>query len=255
MRTKTIFVDLDETLLNDRKFVSRKTLDAIKKAKAKGHIIIPCTGSPMDAQIRRIIAAEFDYIISSNGAFIYDIKNNKTLHSDLIPPDTAEKIFELATPYSDCFCIHYGTVSYNTPLFLDSNNITQIEPWFESLERAREFSEVLDEFNKNNNLRVANKSLALSDPSFPAPLNIGFDIVNSTVSKGNGIRKFCELLSLDKSDTIAIGDGLNDIGMFENVNIKVAMGNALPQLKNLADIIVSDNNNDGVAEFLETLLH
>ena len=56
-----------------------------------------------------------------------------------------------------------------------------------------------------------------------------------------------------REKTIGIGDGYNDIDLFSAVNYKVVIGNAVPELKNVTDIVIRPANEDGLAEYLKTL--
>ncbi|MCL2570147.1 MAG: Cof-type HAD-IIB family hydrolase [Firmicutes bacterium] len=263
MKLKTIFTDLDETLLNSEKIISDRTLKAIKKAQAQGYGIVPCTGAPFSVQFPRCEVAGVDYIISSNGAFIYDVKSDKVVYESVLDTSLVKKFIEMAMPYCDDFLFHLSNKTHirlskiTGPLsdFLGANKITQIEPRG-SIEAMTEFSEPLQKFADENGLRIANKSLILSDKSVVWKLPYtGYDIVNGTVSKGSGLRRLCEILGIDMADTVAIGDGMNDVLMFKEVGFKVAMGNALEQLKKLADIVVAHHDDDGVAEYLESIIN
>ena len=71
------------------------------------------------------------------------------------------------------------------------------------------------------------------------------------VHKGNALLKLCAYLNIDPSQTMAFGDGLNDVTMLKTAGIGVAMGNAAPQVKEAADFITDTNDNDGVAKAIE----
>ena len=81
-----------------------------------------------------------------------------------------------------------------------------------------------------------------------------FFIENKESSKGNAIKKFCEILNIDLKNTIAIGDDYNDISMFKVVGHSVVMENANNEVKKYADEITMSNEREGVAIFLENLL-
>lgn len=76
------------------------------------------------------------------------------------------------------------------------------------------------------------------------------DIIDVHTSKGSAINKFCEMLSIPIANYIAIDDDANDISMFQACGYNVAMQNALPKLKTLADYITLDNDHDRVAHFV-----
>ena len=79
------------------------------------------------------------------------------------------------------------------------------------------------------------------------------DIMAPNTTKGDAIRNLSKYLKIDLSQTIAIGDGRNDIEMFETVGYKIAMKNAVKELYERADAITTTNNNEGVAEALEKI--
>ena len=68
------------------------------------------------------------------------------------------------------------------------------------------------------------------------------------VNKWNAIEKLIEKLNRKKEEVVTIGDNVNDKEMLENAGLGIAMGNSAPYIKEIADVVVSDNNNDGVAE-------
>lgn len=78
-----------------------------------------------------------------------------------------------------------------------------------------------------------------------------FDLTLKGVSKAVGIKKLVEALNKDMQDTIAFGDGRNDLEMLEEVNTGVAMGNAVPEAKAVANEICQDVIDDGITLWLE----
>ena len=79
------------------------------------------------------------------------------------------------------------------------------------------------------------------------------DITSSKVSKGNAVKKICEYLKLEKDEIIVIGDGENDLSMFEETPNSVAMRNGIQIVKQKAKEITLSNDEDGVAKVLEKL--
>lgn len=104
--------------------------------------------------------------------------------------------------------------------------------------------------NSIESVKIINQHKSLIDSNFPKIGTIYYDIVDTNSSKGNAVKYFCDIFNISKENRIAIGDDHNDISMFNECGTKVAMGNALPVLKELADYVTDDNNNDGVANFL-----
>lgn len=78
-----------------------------------------------------------------------------------------------------------------------------------------------------------------------------FDLTLKGVSKAVGIQKLVDALHKDIKDTIAFGDGRNDLEMLETVGTGVAMDNAVPEAKAVADEICPDVNDDGITTWLK----
>jgi hydroxymethylpyrimidine pyrophosphatase-like HAD family hydrolase len=108
--------------------------------------------------------------------------------------------------------------------------------------------------NNIKDIKIINQSKNLIDESFSSIGSTYVDIVADNTSKGDAISHFSAIYNIPEKNRIAIGDDSNDISMFENCGYNVAMGNALPSLKDKADYITLDNNHDGVALYLESLL-
>lgn len=64
--------------------------------------------------------------------------------------------------------------------------------------------------------------------------------------KFKGIRKVCEYLHKNVADVVVFGDGLNDRKMFQEAPFSIAMGNAIPELKEIADYVTADSDEDGI---------
>ena len=73
-------------------------------------------------------------------------------------------------------------------------------------------------------------------------------IFNFEVGKTNAVKKILEIYNVNRGNVLAIGNGENDIGLIKFAGEGVAMGNAFETVKNSTDLVVSDNNNDDVAE-------
>ena len=70
-------------------------------------------------------------------------------------------------------------------------------------------------------------------------------------SKGSSLERLCEHLGIDISQTIACGDGNNDLTMIETAGLGVAMGNATETLKKAADYITASNDEDGIVQVID----
>lgn len=78
-------------------------------------------------------------------------------------------------------------------------------------------------------------------------------VINATATKEHTIRELLRILGVDKANTTGIGDGYNDIHLFNAVSKKIAMGNAVPELKEKADLVIEPVSKEGMALYLESL--
>jgi len=79
-------------------------------------------------------------------------------------------------------------------------------------------------------------------------------IINSDATKKQAVAELLQRIGVKKSNTIGIGDGLNDIDLFKAVKYKVAMGNAVTELKRMADVVIGSVKNDGLTDYLKSLI-
>ena len=77
------------------------------------------------------------------------------------------------------------------------------------------------------------------------------EITNQNVNKWTAIQFLINKLHIAREDVIGIGDNVNDKEMIENAGLGVVMGNGSPAMKEIADVVVGDNNSEGVAEVIK----
>jgi len=104
-------------------------------------------------------------------------------------------------------------------------------------------TEILESMSGKGNVSVAT-SPVLEGAAF-------ISITKEGVNKGSAILKVCEMLSLDVSEVMMVGDGLNDLDALKAVGHSVAMGNAHPDVLNSCDYVVRSVEQDGLVEALE----
>ncbi|MFS1192878.1 HAD-IIB family hydrolase, partial [Enterococcus lactis] len=81
-----------------------------------------------------------------------------------------------------------------------------------------------------------------------------YEIMNKNASKGNALAKLADHLGLNKDEVMAIGDNENDLSMIDYAGIGVAMGNATENVKTIADVHTTSNDEDGVAQIIEKMV-
>lgn len=262
---KAVFVDIDGTLVNREKQILESTKLAVQKAKEQGIEVVICSGR------HRLSALPFKeccqmsrYMIGLNGAEIYDCETKEVLYESIIDVETCQSLYEIANK-EDCmikFSFRYGMamnkIEYKEEAFeieleediqsfLKSNRINEISIGSknkDSIEKAKK------QIESNSEIRISHERHRIRNGE-----EVYFvHYTNSNVSKANSMAGLCKYLKIDLKETVAIGDGTNDISMIEMAGCGVAMENALDEVKNVADMVTSSNEEDGVGKVLEKIL-
>lgn len=264
---KVVFIDIDGTLRNDLGEISRRTKEAVRRAVESGIIVIICSGRPVRSTVEvseKCFASEF--IITSNGAYGYNYKENKCMFKNKMEKQACLKLYELAKKNNVNFIMNtekgrFCTKKKNNETdyllneqieeFLEKTDVMQCLLHDSSFEKIRDLKPYVE---KIENVGIKNQSKSLTDPNKKPLSYTYFDIADEKTSKGFGVKKMCEALNIDVKDAISIGDDYNDVSMFEQTGLSVVMGNANDEVKSKAKYKTLDNNEDGVAVFLEKLI-
>lgn len=265
---KAIFIDIDGTLRNSKRELTNKTIETIKRATEHGIIIVLCSGRPR--KYTEIISKQCfasQYIITSGGGNIYDYKSKKTLYKNIMNKQACKDLYKIAKKVDARFLMDVGECRVVNKVehfdgseiklkgdiysFIDTNDIMQCTIADRDFDKIKSIG---DEIRNIKNVEIKNQHKSLTNKNYSKDGTIYYDVANIESSKGYAIKEFCKILNIKIEETIAIGDGLNDLNMFENVGYSVAMKNAHPKVKKVADEITDSNDNDGVALFIEKLL-
>ena len=263
---KLLAIDMDGTCLNNRKKITEKTMTALKAAADKSILVIPATGRSLDSLPHQLKEETFyRYVITSNGARVTDVKENKTLFSALIPLQDAIKILSEGKQRKLGLTAHAENknVVEGAPLALkgklvygkdtkDSKVTNDITLYLK--EKKADVEEVQLFFFSERNRWWA-KDIAAKNKGYTSAFGENYvEFCSSETSKGIALAYLAEQLGIEKEEIACIGDGENDLTMFENSGLKIAVGNADVALQAKADLVVATNKKDGVAEAIEKIL-
>lgn len=267
--TKIVFMDIDGTLLNDNGIIPESAEMAVRKARENGHLVYICTGRSKAELFNYILDVGFDGIVGAAGGYVES--NEKVIfHETFNPAD-----LEIITAYLNQKGIDFFLES-NGGLFSSINGKKRlgsiIEQYMIDNPEAKEEAErgmkpFHDAMIEGENLlrQDVNKISFLGSnvPIEEVSQKFGtqFTILPGTVSmfgensgelslpgihKATAIAKVIEHLGIDKENTFAYGDGLNDLEMIKFVKHGIAMGNAKEALKIAADYITDTHNDHGI---------
>lgn len=264
-----IAFDMDGTLLNSHKQIDRETLMAIKRADEAGKIIALSTGRCMP-ELKEYIDGipGLKYIIGDSGAYILEVPTRKVIFKKSIAPEIIQNIFNQTKGMDILFQIHSddAIVEKDKQAQMEHYQIGVYRKLFDEI--MLKVDDIRDYYKKNHppvykfNLfnPDTNQRSQLERMFNKLPIQMCYSEKTSLecsplgVSKGTGLIKLCEYLNIPVRDTIAVGDADNDLDILRTAGLSIAMGNGNNNVKKLAKVVVSDNDNGGCKEAIEKYL-
>ena len=276
MNVRLIAFDLDGTLLDDDKHLPAENLAALQAAHAQGIFLVPATGRILKALPEELLAPGlFRYFIFANGALVYDLQEQRALYRARIEPELAVRLCTYMATLPVLYDCYRGDCGYMTQWMYDrAPEFFETEPHILKLIKSlrRPVPELkqkiledglplekLQMFFRPEHMDERARQLELVPQLFPeliasSSLRNNIEINSARAGKGNALRALCEKLDLDTSESVAFGDGLNDADMLRAAGRGCAMQNAVPAVKDAADVIVETNNDAGVGREIFRLL-
>ena len=273
MKRKSIFLDVDGTLVSGHATMNPKVVEAINRARQNGHYVFICTGRNKTGIKYELAKADFDGIIASAGSYI-EI-DNKVIHSvyfNKLLVDKISKVFDENNIYYNYECTDVTYMSKKmVELFIGGVNFESGNIELEKMmkEEFKKFSiQDLSLYNNQdihkicfiatdqNDVERAKKQLGddvnmVIHDIFDAT-TINGELISKVDNKATAIKQVIDYLGIDKKDTIAFGDSMNDYEMINFVECGIAMGNACKELKEAASRVCRSVDEDGIYyEFIE----
>ena len=190
-----------------------------------------------------------DYIISSNGGSIYDVKKSRFIFTKCINDNSLNKLINLGIRNKYTFIINELEKKYK---YGELKKIDSYEFDF----KKQYNSEQIVFYVQDNYLNEFKDTIKDIEDIIINNVNCkkgrcSIDITDINVCKGNSVLWLCNYLNINSNDVIAFGDGENDVSMFKVVSRGIAVDNACLELKKYADEITDSCYNDGVFKYIE----
>lgn len=242
---KALMLDLDGTTIpNDIDGVpSEKVIDAISKASKHLHVGY-ITGRPYEYTKRiNTYLSLTGPSITSGGAQVIDLGLDKVLWQQVLHEKELHQIFQVLDRYRYKTLVQKSgsgpvleLTKNDRPTEVITMSIMDIEP--------NNIDEVIYSFKDIPNISY-NKIVGWNKGTYWVQISH----VNAT--KQQGIFEVAKLLDIDPTEIIGVGDGYNDLPLLMACGLKIAMGNAVPELKKIADYVAPSVEEDGVADVIE----
>ena len=268
-RIKMIGLDLDGPLLTDRKEFTDRSKRALRTAIDSGIVVLIATGRPLTGipeEIRNFPGMR--YALTSNGAKVMDVWENRVVDEHLLSAKLAEKALEICGKYDTLQEVYYDGVSYAPadkrdmiPRYHKNPNMWEYmrktRTWVEDIFRmVRESDRGLDKIqmlfaDMEERTKAWQELSEVEGLELVGSLGYNIEINAAGVNKGSGLVSLGRLLGIRREEIMACGDGDNDLLMLKEVGFGVAMANAEEEVKKAADYITLSNEEDGVADAIE----
>lgn len=273
MDIRIIALDLDGTLLTTDKRLTEENRRALERAAENGIEIVPSTGRFYKGIPDVIRDLDFiHYAITINGAEVLDLRKGTVIYGSDIPMETALFLNDRFDSLGVAHDVYVRSVGYMERRFLDNIEDYLPDPIYcktlrdtrvplddvrafmlktgSNVQKVQIFSKSLDVLLKTGEYVKQNFPELIATSS----LKNNLEINNAEANKGVALQRLTEYLGLKAENTMAFGDGGNDLPMLRAAGVSVAMGNSLQILKDEADHTTLTHDQSGVAYIINKLL-
>jgi len=282
---KLIASDMDGTLLNEKHKIDKETVIAIRKAEEAGIIFAISTGREYETVESLLKENNIRcQCVLMNGAEYRDEEGNileeinieqkiairiiHILHDEKVSARifTNKGIYTTDTKEEALKEMVYRTLSFN-PDFTQEQAVeyAKHQPYFTQLNYISDLDGFLNtdiEIRKfvafHNNIELINKMKKIIGEIQGIAVSSSFkdnmEITHITAQKGLILAKVAEKMGFKRDEVLVLGDSFNDYSMFTEFTESVAMGNAIPEIKEIAKYITDTNSNLGVAKAIYKVL-
>lgn len=286
---KLAVIDLDGTMLNSYGVVTENTKNVLQKKIEEGMEIVIASGRTTSSILPIIDEIKgIRYVIAGNGSLIYDVQKQNVIYNKFMPKQKVLEIAKKCEENSIFYTIYTeneiitNSLKYNVLYYYKENMkkeeskrtklkiVESVEEYIKNTEDANYLKIMLCDDNKTifdsavrkikkiRNVEVLDighmSRKIIREGTQEIPLEYFYtEISLENVDKWEAIKYLIELLYIDKSEVLTIGDNINDKKMIENAGLGVAMKQSTPDITSIADIITDSNDEDGVAKILEKI--
>lgn len=267
MEIRLIATDMDGTFLDDDKHVPAENLAVLKECAALGIEIVPATGRTVlgiPEELKRLPGVR--YAITTNGAVVADLKENRIVDTCRIPTELAARVMRMAkdSAYDIMYDAYVEGVGYtidefyrNTEKYVGSAGLAalvrktrRVVP--DNIRYVEEQGKEIDKINLyfvDMNARAAMREELKKIPELLVSSSIpnNLEINAAGADKGGALMRLADRLGIDRKATMGFGDGENDLTLVQMAGIGVAMKNGEESVKAAADYVTLTNNEAGVA--------
>lgn len=253
--------DVDGTLLRAKNGLSKENKEAIRYFVENGGKFTIATGRSVESAYK--YAKELDLSLPSihiNGGCIYNYKTGEYLYETCLPDIYYDITKEVIEKFHDVGIVAW--VKGGAYLF-DHNETTKVLSKEENMEYTRcKIDDIpfnpfkmlfISENGEKPQLEAFLRENFSNGVDYVSTSDTYFEMIPKGISKGKALKELANILGVDRKNIIAAGDYENDIEMIQYAGLGAAVGNAMDKLKEAADVILPDCEENAIAFLIEKL--
>jgi len=266
MKYKILVLDIDGTLNNSQKEITQKTKKSIIEAQESGVIIAIASGRPTCGITHIVHELELEkfggYVLSYNGGRITNCKTGEIVFEKLISSEHIAEIYDLSEELGVNIMTYSGDNVFTE--FCDEYVMIEHQITNVKIQIVEDFKAEIDFSVPKFIMTGDGETLAKIEPFVRDKLSDRFtvfrsepfflEIMPNNIDKAYSLGKLLEHLNISKAELIACGDGFNDVSMVDFAGLGVAMANAQPQVKEVAQFITLSNDDDGISYVIDKFI-
>ena len=267
MGRKALVLDIDGTLANSQKEITEATKEAIIRIMEEGHKVILASGRPTPGMRKYEKELKLDkygsYLLSYNGAKVVESRTGEIVYQRTLAPTFIPRLYAYAKEKGCGLITYLGNeiISAFEPdefILLESKMNNLPVRHVVNFPRYMEYAfnkclmtappEQAAEIEKDMQDKFGNSlSIYRSEPFF-------IEVMPKNMNKATALAEMLKVIGISPEDTICCGDGYNDVAMLQFAGVAVAMGNAQPGVKEMADFVTGTNDEDGLVQVIEKFI-
>lgn len=270
MNRKAIFLDIDGTLTTFRGEFPESAGEALKRARANGHELVICTGRVISQIYPWLLSSGlFSGTITGTGADV--VREGKQIYQNFFSEEQLKRYLDYFTSVNCYYVLQGSSKVLGDPRFMDAEGplfggdpvdwekrekvlgkIYRVENPYQQkdIEKAV-YYRCEDPFEKI--CEALGPDFDVTGSSYSVTNQSDGEVTLHGITKASGMERYLKDAGLDRADSIAIGDGANDMEMVEYAGVGVAMGNASDALKAKADLVTDRIEEDGIYHAFEKI--
>ena len=267
MRKKVVFLDIDGTITNFKGEMPKSAEIALEAARQNGHLLVPCTGRTHSQIFPWMRTDLYAGIICGAGSHVR--VGDEVIFQHYLERSSLNRALAYFERRRTLYYLQTTTAIYAPGWVLDREIEVFGTDSMEEEERERIFGRVYETgcpschkdvekiayYQSKETVEQVRASLGsyfcVTASSFELTGCADGEVTCAGINKAEGMRRFLEYVGIDRKDTVAVGDGPNDLEMLQYAAEGAAMENAAESLKSAADFVTDDVDEDGLYHAFE----